>query len=90
MNNVNLLPNTLLYRFDFLGAVSVLRFPITFSGRNLFNANTGGGLTITHARLDIRGLMEFHNHTGAVFGGAMRVGGLSLVSSLCIICIIFI
>ena len=75
-----MLPNVLLYRFGFLGAVSVLRFPVTFSGGNVFHANIGGGISVTHARVNIRGYMEFHNHSGAVFGGAMRLGELTLVS----------
>ena len=69
-----------LYRFGLLGAVSALRFPLTFSGRNVFHANTGGGLSVTHARVNIGGHMEFCNHSGAVFGGALRLGELTLVS----------
>ena len=78
-NNANLLPNTILYRFGLLGAVSALRFPLTFSGRNVFHANIGGGLSVTHARVNIGGHMEFCNHNGAVFGGALRLGELTLV-----------
>lgn len=73
------MPNVVLYRFGFIGAVYVLRFPLTFSGRNVFHGNIGGGLTVNYARVNIRGQMEFHNHSGAVFGGALRLGELTLV-----------
>lgn len=80
-NNVNLLPELVSYRFGFFGAVSVLRFPLTFSGRNVFRDNIGGGLVVNHARINIRGHIEFYNHSGAVFGGALRLGELTLVNA---------
>ena len=81
-NNKNLLPNLFLYRFDFLGAVSTLRFPLTFIGKNIFHANTGGGISATHARINVGGHMEFSENREAVFGGALRLGELTLVSKI--------
>ena len=75
-----MLPNLFLYRFDFFGAVSTLRFPLTFGGKNVFHNNTGGGLSATHARINIGGYMEFSDNREAVFGGALRLGELTLVS----------
>ena len=67
-------------RHRYIGVVSALRFPLKFSGMNLFHFNHGGGLNINHARITIIGRMEFLGNHGAALGGAIRFGELVLVS----------
>lgn len=60
--------------------MTAARFPLSMSGRNLFNSNIGGGLNMDHSRVSVEGEMEFHGHHDGAFGGAMRIGELVLVS----------
>ena len=53
---------------------------MNFSGRNVFQSNFGSGININHARVSVHDLMEFYDHHGADFGGAVRLGELTLVS----------
>ena len=70
---------SILYQYSTIAAV---RFPLHISGKNVFDSNTGGGLNMDHSRVSCEGEMEFHNHHGGAFGGAMRIGELVLVSAL--------
>jgi len=74
-------PLTFSKRFGILGAILGLRFPLSFSGRNIFQSNVGGGLNMNHARVTVQGEMKFSDQSGAKFGGAIRLGELTLVSS---------
>ena len=48
----------------------------------MFRSNYGGGVSMYHARVDFRGELSFNDHYGAAFGGALRIGALSLVTSV--------
>ena len=74
------MPLTFSKRFGILGTILGLRFPVSFSGRNIFQSNIGGGLNMNHARVTVQGEMELSDHSGATLGGAMRLGELTLVS----------
>ena len=76
----NLLPRSFLYRSGIFGVVLVIRYSVNFSGRNVFQSNFGSGININHARVSVHDLMEFYDHHGADFGGAVRLGELTLVS----------
>ena len=69
-------------RHRYIGAISALRFPLKFTGTNVFHSNNGGGLNINHARIIINGRMEFIDNHGAALGGTIRLGELVLVSVL--------
>ena len=79
-------------RHRYIGVVSSLRFPVKFSGTNLFHSNHGGGLNINHARITINGRMEFLDNHGAALGGAIRFGELVLVSlnKQCFSCVVYV
>ena len=79
-NSRSLQPFRFLYRPGIFGVVLVIRFSVNFSGRNVFQSNFGSGVNINHARVTVQGLMEFYDHHGAKFGGAVRLGELTLVS----------
>ena len=80
-NNLrSLLPLTVLYRSGIFGVVLVIRYSVNFRGRNVFLSNFGSGININHARVNVQGLMEFYDNHGAEFGGAVRLGELTLVS----------
>ena len=70
---------SILYQYS---TISAVRFPLHISGKNIFKLNTGGGLNMDHSRVSCEGEMEFHDHHGGAFGGAMRIGELVLVSVL--------
>lgn len=55
---------------------------MNFTGRNVFQSNFGSGINVNHARVSVQGLMEFYDHRGAEFGGAVRLGELTLVSPI--------
>jgi len=61
--------------------VAAVRFPLSISGRNIFESNIGGGLNMDHSRVSFEGEMVFYGHHGGAFGGALRIGELVLVSA---------
>ena len=63
-----------------MGTVVGNRFPVIFSGSNIFQSNNGGGININHARVTINGKMLFRDNFGAAIGGATRIGENTLVS----------
>ena len=82
-NNSNLktqLPPEFEHHFGISGAIVGFRFPISFNGINIFQSNLGGGMNINHARIRFKGHVKFHNHQLNGFGGAIRLGELTLVS----------
>ena len=56
-----------------------IRFPVSFHGTNVFHSNLGGGMNMNHARVTVRGHLQFYNHQRFGFGGAVRLGELTLV-----------
>ena len=60
--------------------------PLTFLGTNVFKSNVGGCINADNVKVDVYGKLEFIGNTGTVFGSAMRIVGLSLVSYSCVIC----
>ena len=79
-NNLrSLLPAEFEHHFGISGAVVGTRFPVSFNGINLFQSNFGGGMNINHARVTVHGHMKFYNHQRGGFGGAVRLGELTLV-----------
>ena len=54
-------------------------FPMSFKGTNEFQSNYGAGMTLNHARVTVQGHMKFYNNQQGVFGGAVRLGELTLV-----------
>ena len=79
-NDFTLTRTPILQAFRFQGTVFGFRFPIKFSGSNDFLSNMGGGINVNHASVTISGKTEFSNNIGTSFGGALRIGELSLVS----------
>ena len=75
------MPLTFSNRFGILGTVLGLRFPLSFTGRNIFRSNVGGGLNMNHARITVQGEMELSDQSGSTLGGAITLGELTLVSS---------
>ena len=67
--------------FAVTGTVVGIRFPVVFSGTNIFRSNNGGGINMNHARITINGTMLFQENYGATIGGAMRIGEVTLVSN---------
>ena len=55
---------------------------MSFNGINMFKSNLGGGININHARVTIQEHMKFFNHQRGGFGGAVRLGELTLVKRL--------
>ena len=76
------IPLTFSSHFGIIGTVLAFRFPLSFSGRNLFQSNIGGGVTVNHATITIHGQMELYDHSDNSVGGAMRLGEVTLVSWL--------
>lgn len=70
-----------LFRFGTNGVIITVRIPLIFRGVNQFNSNVGGCININNAKVDINGTMNFTDNTGTPLGGAIRMVGLSLVSS---------
>ena len=64
------------------GALFAIRYSVNFYGRNVFQSNFGGGINVNRATFSVQGLIELDDHHGADFGGAVRLGELTLVSSL--------
>ena len=56
-----------------------IRFPVSFNGINVFDSNRGGGMNMNHARVTVSGHLKFYNHQRFAFGGAVRLGELTLV-----------
>jgi len=77
--------------FSTSGTVIGIRFPVVFSGSNIFQSNNGGGINMNHARVTIKGEMLFQDNFGAAIGGAMKLGEVTLVSdnTLVYVCFIF-
>ena len=71
------------YRFGLNGVVSTVHLPLSFLGTNVFRSNVGGCINTDSVKIDVCGQLTFINNTGEVFGGAMRIVGLSLVSLSC-------
>ena len=65
------------------GAVLAYRFPMRFNGTNLFMENTGGGVALLQARMDITGSIWFENNT-ALKGGAIKMQEQSVVGCILI------
>ena len=82
-NNDNLrsriLPSEFVNLFGTSGTVVGVRFPINFTGVNVLQSNLGGGVNINHGRVNVQGHMKFYNNHEARFGGAVRLGELTLV-----------
>ena len=82
-NNVNLrsriLPIEFVNLFGTSGTVVGIRFPISFTGINVLQSNLGGGVNMNHARISVQGQMKLYNNHEARFGGAVRLGELTLV-----------
>ncbi|XP_065897681.1 uncharacterized protein [Dysidea avara] len=77
-NNVRWIQNA-SPTFAVTGTVVGIRFPVVFSGTNIFRSNTGGGINMNHARITINGTMLFQENYGATIGGAMRIGEVTLL-----------
>ena len=75
----NLLPAEFESHFGISGTVVGIRFPVTFNGENVFQYNLGGGVNVNHARVNIQGHMKLYNNQRSGFGGAVRLGELTLV-----------
>jgi len=83
----SLLSLTVLYRSGIFGVILVIRYSVNFSGKNIFLSNFGSGININHARVNVQGLLEFYDHHGADFGGAVRLGELTLVGLIINVCV---
>ena len=59
-----------------------IRFPVSFIGTNVFQSNLGGGVNMNHARVSVQGHMKLYNNQEARYGGAIRLGEITLVSCL--------
>ena len=81
-NVKSLLPAEFERHFGISGVVVGVRFPVSFNGINVFKSNLGGGININHARVTIQEHMKFFNHQRSGFGGAVRLGELTLVKRL--------
>ena len=82
-NNDNLrsrvLPDQFVNLFGTSGTVIGIRFPVSFNGTNVFESNLGGGININHARVSVQGCLKLYNNHEARYGGAARLGELTLV-----------
>ena len=78
-NLKNLLPAEFEHHFGISGTVVGIRFPVSFNGINVFKSNLGGGMNMNHARVSVQGHIKFYNHRRGGFGGAVRLGELTLV-----------
>ena len=78
-NLKNQLPTEFEHHFGVSGTVVGIRFPVSFNGTNVFHSNFGGGINMNHARVTVYGHMKFYNHQYVGFGGAVRLGELTLV-----------
>ena len=83
MNNDNLrshiLPPEFVNLFGTSGTVVGIRFPMSFNGTNVFQSNLGGGVNVNHARVSVHGQMQLYDNHDGRFGGAVRLGELTLV-----------
>jgi len=61
------------------GTVIGIRFPVSFTGKNVFQSNLGGGVNIDHARVNLHGHMKLIDNHEARYGGAVRLGEITLV-----------
>ena len=88
-NVKNLLPAEFEHHSEFSGTVVGIRFPVSFNGANVFQSNLGGGINMNHARVSVQGHMKFCNHQRGGFGGAVRLGELTLVrvTNIRLVCI---
>ena len=75
-----------LFRFGSNGVITTIRSPLTFVGVNQFYSNIGGCMNINNAKVDINGTLNFTNNRGTPLGGAIRIVGLSLVSTNFYVC----
>ena len=55
---------------------------MSFDGTNVFQSNLGGGVNVNHARVSVQGHMKFFDNHEARYGGAVRLGEITLVSYL--------
>ena len=69
--------------FGTSGTVIGIRFPVNFTGTNVFQSNLGGGVNINHARINVHGHMKLFNNHQARYGGAVRLGEITLVRQFC-------
>jgi len=67
-------------RIETSGAIAEFNFPIVFHGTNTFQSNVGGCLNLY--TVTVIGELNFFGNYGAGFGGAIRLGEVSLVSHL--------
>ena len=59
-------------------ALTSVRFPLQLLGRSIISRNTGGGLSLLDARIDLGGIVLFESNS-AVDGGAIAMEDESLV-----------
>lgn len=60
-------------------AIAAFRFPIIFSGTNVFLRNVGGGITLLNTQMKASGVLQFDGNT-AVFGGGIAMDDRCLVT----------
>ena len=56
-----------------------IRYPVSFNGTNIFQSNLGGGVNMDHTRVSIQGHMKLYDNHESIYGGAIRLGELTLV-----------
>ena len=79
----DLIPLTLIFhRTGVSSTIFAIRYSLNFYGTNILRSNFGGGINVNRARLNVQGSIELYDHHGGDFGGAIRLGELTLVSSL--------
>ena len=78
-NLKSIFPSQFANQFGVIGTVIGIRFPVSFDGTNVFQSNLGGGVNMDHARVSVHGHMKLYDNHEARFGGAMRLGELTLV-----------
>ena len=60
------------------------RYPIVFSGKNIFKGNKGGGVTLQQTNMDVGGTFHFEDNY-AKAGGAIALEDLCVVSNSAIV-----
>lgn len=60
-------------------AILSFRYPIKFTGVNIFKTNQGGGVTLLQTNMDVSGTLHFEDNS------ANSGGGISL-EDLCVVC----
>lgn len=60
-------------------AVLSFRYPIVFTGMNIFKANRGGGMTLQQTNMDVSGTLHFEENSA-------KSGGAISLEDLCVVC----